>query len=62
MTELDELIQTAYANPGRQEDVNKVYLALIRSLLVVPVVANGWRPGLGNMPKKCSMWKFLAVM
>jgi hypothetical protein len=40
MTELDELIQTAYANPGRQEDVNKVYLALIRSLLFVPVEKN----------------------
>jgi hypothetical protein len=40
MSELDELIQTAFANPGRQEDVNKVYLAILRTLLFVPVEKN----------------------
>ncbi|MES2217445.1 MAG: SseB family protein [Pseudomonadota bacterium] len=40
MTELDKVIQTAYATTGRQEDVNKVYLALLRSLLFVPVEKN----------------------
>ncbi len=37
MTELDQLISTAYANEGKQEDVNKVYLTLLRSNLFVPV-------------------------
>ena len=37
MTELDQLISTAYASEGKQEDVNKVYLTLLRSPLYVPV-------------------------
>lgn len=37
MTELDSLIAVAYASEGKQEDVNKVYLALLRTLLVIPV-------------------------
>lgn len=36
MTELDQLISIAFASEGRQEDVNKVYLALLRSVLFVP--------------------------
>lgn len=37
MTELDKLIANAYASAGKQEDVNKVYLLLLRSLLYIPV-------------------------
>lgn len=37
MTELDKLIAAAYANEGRQEEVNKVYLTLVRSMLFLPV-------------------------
>lgn len=37
MTELDSLIAVAYASEGKQEDVNKVYLALLRTSLVIPV-------------------------
>lgn len=37
MTELDQLISNAYASQGKQEDVNKVYLALLRTPLFVPV-------------------------
>ncbi len=37
MTELDRLISTAYASEGKQEDVNKVYLTLLRSPLYIPV-------------------------
>jgi hypothetical protein len=40
MTELDELIKTAYASTGSQDDVNKVYLNLLRSPLYVPVEKN----------------------
>jgi len=36
MTELDKLISKAFASEGKQEDVNKVYLSLIRSKLYVP--------------------------
>lgn len=37
MTELDHLIAAAFASEGKQEDVNKVYLALLHTRLVVPV-------------------------
>jgi len=37
MTELDKMIAAAYASAGKQDDVNKVYLLLLRSLLYVPV-------------------------
>ncbi|MDR3492650.1 MAG: SseB family protein [Gammaproteobacteria bacterium] len=37
MTELDQVISLAYASEGKQDDVNKVYLTLLRSLLYVPV-------------------------
>ncbi len=37
MTELDQLIAVAYASEGKQDDVNKVYLTLLRSPLLVPV-------------------------
>ncbi|MCD6039295.1 MAG: hypothetical protein K0S27_695 [Gammaproteobacteria bacterium] len=37
MTELDRVIAAAFASEGKQEDVNKVYLTLLRALLVVPV-------------------------
>jgi hypothetical protein len=37
MTELDQLIAVAYASEGKQDDVNKVYLTMLRSPLVVPV-------------------------
>jgi len=37
MTELDQLISAAYASQGKQEDVNKVYITLLRSLLFLPV-------------------------
>ena len=37
LTELDQLISKAFASEGAQEDVNKVYLALLRTKLFVPV-------------------------
>ncbi len=37
MTELDQLIAAAFASEGKQDDVNKVYLALLRTALFVPV-------------------------
>jgi hypothetical protein len=37
VTELDQLIAAAFASEGKQEDVNKVYLALLRASLYVPV-------------------------
>ncbi len=37
MSELDSLIAVAYASEGKQEDVNKVYVTLLRSQLVIPV-------------------------
>ena len=37
MTELDELIAKAFASDGKQDDANKLYLALIRTLLFMPV-------------------------
>ncbi len=37
MTELDKLIASAFASEGKQDDVNKVYLLLLRSLLFMPV-------------------------
>ena len=37
MTELDRVVSAAYASEGKQEDVNKVYLALLRGVLFLPV-------------------------
>jgi hypothetical protein len=37
MTELDQVIAAAFASEGKQEDVNKVYLALLRAVLFLPV-------------------------
>lgn len=37
MTELDQAISAAFASEGKQDDVNKVYLLLLRSLLFIPV-------------------------
>lgn len=37
MTELDQLIANAYASQGKQDDVNKVYLAFLRATLYLPV-------------------------
>ena len=37
MTKLDKLIATAYASNGKQADVNKVYLGLLQTLLLLPV-------------------------
>lgn len=37
MTELDDVIARAYASQGRQEEVNKVYLSLLRASLFLPV-------------------------
>jgi hypothetical protein len=37
MTELDQALAKAYASQGKQDDVNKVYLALLRTSLYVPV-------------------------
>ncbi len=37
MTELDQLIAAAYASEGKQDSVNKVYLALLRTSLFIPV-------------------------
>lgn len=36
MTDLDKLIAAAFASQGKQDDVNKVYLLLLRSILFVP--------------------------
>lgn len=37
MTELDQVISAAFASEGKQEDVNKVYLTLLRTPLYLPV-------------------------
>jgi hypothetical protein len=37
MTELDQVIAAAFGSEGKQDDVNKVYLTLLRSPLVIPV-------------------------
>ncbi len=37
MTELDQVIAAAFASEGQQEEVNRVYLTLLRSHLVIPV-------------------------
>jgi len=41
MTELDNIIAKAYQNEGRKEDVNKVYLTFLQTLLYVPVKKDG---------------------
>lgn len=40
MTELDRTIAAAYASQGKQEDVNKVYLAMLRASFFLPVQKN----------------------
>jgi hypothetical protein len=40
MTELDEAVQAAFTSSGGRSEVNKVYLALVRTLLFVPVEKN----------------------
>lgn len=56
MTELDKLIQAAFSSEGKQDDVNKVYLTLLRSMLFVPVVkmteSDGAAPGSEEEPFK----------
>lgn len=37
MTELDQAIANAFASEGKQDEVNKVYLTLLRTPLYVPV-------------------------
>ncbi len=37
MTDLDKAISAAFASEGKQDDVNKVYLLLLRTTLFVPV-------------------------
>ncbi len=37
MTELDQAISIAYASEGKQEDVNKVYLILLKATFFLPV-------------------------
>jgi hypothetical protein len=37
MTELDKAISAAFTSEGKQDDVNKVYLLLLRTILFVPV-------------------------
>jgi hypothetical protein len=37
MTELDQAIAKAFGSEGKQDDVNKVYLTLLRSVLIIPV-------------------------
>jgi hypothetical protein len=37
MTELDQLVAKAFASEGKQDDVNKVYLTLLRTSLFLPV-------------------------
>lgn len=44
MTELDQLIAAAFASEGKQEDVNKVYLAMLRTPLFIPVEKLGEAP------------------
>jgi hypothetical protein len=37
MTELDQKITDAYKSEGKQQDVNQVYLTLLRTVLYIPV-------------------------
>lgn len=37
MTELDQVISAAFASEGKQDQVNKVYLTLLRTPLFLPV-------------------------
>jgi hypothetical protein len=37
MTELDKVIAAAFASEGKQDDVNKVYLTLLRTPVFLPV-------------------------
>lgn len=38
MTELDQVIKAAYTSLGKTEDVNKVYITLLRSSLFLPTL------------------------
>lgn len=40
LTPLDQVIAAAFASEGKQEDVNKVYLALLKTSLFVPIKKN----------------------
>jgi hypothetical protein len=40
MTELDQVIANAFGSEGKQDDVNKVYLLLLRTTLFIPVQKN----------------------
>jgi hypothetical protein len=37
MTELDQVIRAAFQSEGKQEDVNKVHLTFLRSVLFLPI-------------------------
>jgi hypothetical protein len=37
VTELDQVIAKAFGSEGKQDDVNKVYLTLLRSVLIIPI-------------------------
>jgi len=46
MTELDQVIANAFASEGKQDDVNKVYLTLLKTSLFLPVEKE--QPQTGN--------------
>jgi hypothetical protein len=48
MTELDQKIAAAFKSEGKQEDVNQVYLTLLRTTLFVPVQKD--RPVMDDEP------------
>jgi hypothetical protein len=48
MTELDQFITNAYNSEGKSEDVNKFYLALLKTPLFLPVK----RRSLSEMPEE----------
>jgi len=37
MTDLDKAISAAFMSEGKQDDVNKVYLLLLRTILFIPI-------------------------
>jgi hypothetical protein len=41
MTELDQVLEAAFKSEGARDDVNKVYLTLLRSSLFIPVEKQG---------------------
>lgn len=50
MTELDQVIAAAHTSQGKQEDVNKVYLVLLRTSFFVPVKKTD--PGLNHIDEQ----------